>query len=102
MLIRSTSLPSWIVGALDSTWRAICEYLIVSHPDKVNEFTQKWGFQNEWLPTNQSRSGNKLANNLLLKHLNTFTPEVFDLNAAQKATQDIHVDAHGAFVGAHS
>ncbi|KII83644.1 hypothetical protein PLICRDRAFT_148036 [Plicaturopsis crispa FD-325 SS-3] len=38
----------WIVGALDSTWRAIHEYLTVSHPDKLPEFLRKWGVNDDY------------------------------------------------------
>lgn len=33
---------------MDSTWRAIHEYLTVSHPDKLPEFLRKWGVNDDY------------------------------------------------------
>ncbi|OJA21517.1 hypothetical protein AZE42_01789, partial [Rhizopogon vesiculosus] len=49
---------AWVVGALDSAWRAVFEYLLLSYKghkrnDKLNHFFALWGRNVEWaqLPT---------------------------------------------------
>ncbi|KAG8979970.1 hypothetical protein FRC05_007413 [Tulasnella sp. 425] len=40
---------AWVVGALDSAWRAVKEVLWVSHPEALPEFERKWGNNEEWI-----------------------------------------------------
>lgn len=40
---------AWVVGALDSAWRAVKEVLWVSHPDKLSKFESIWGNNEEWI-----------------------------------------------------
>ncbi|OAX41858.1 hypothetical protein K503DRAFT_436190 [Rhizopogon vinicolor AM-OR11-026] len=45
---------AWVVGALDSAWRAVFEYLLSSgQHDRIEEFFRLWGTNVEWaqLPT---------------------------------------------------
>ncbi|KAF8147675.1 flavin-containing amine oxidoreductase-domain containing protein [Crassisporium funariophilum] len=39
---------AWVVGALDSAWRAVHNYLTFTNPDKRPEFYKKWGRNLEW------------------------------------------------------
>ncbi|KAG1873114.1 hypothetical protein F4604DRAFT_2011818 [Suillus subluteus] len=46
----------WVVGALDSTWRAVYEYLLASRQhEKIQRFFNLWGKNEEW--TGQSKHG---------------------------------------------
>ncbi|KAG1869404.1 hypothetical protein DFJ58DRAFT_855718 [Suillus subalutaceus] len=46
----------WVVGALDSAWRAVYEYLLASgQHDKIQRFFDLWGKNEEW--TGQSKHG---------------------------------------------
>jgi len=45
-----TPSRSWIVGALDSSWRAVYEYLKVTGQDeKIKKFKMLWGENSEWV-----------------------------------------------------
>ena len=52
----------WIVGALDSAWRAVYEYLLASGkpPTTINKFFKLWGSNVEW-----TCSSSKLADGIL-------------------------------------
>ncbi|KAG8893622.1 hypothetical protein FRC01_013472 [Tulasnella sp. 417] len=58
----SLSPSRWVVGALDSAWRAVKEVLWVSHPDKLPEFETKWGNNEEWVVSKwlKSQKGDSL------------------------------------------
>ncbi|KIO31929.1 hypothetical protein M407DRAFT_4819 [Tulasnella calospora MUT 4182] len=53
---------AWVVGALDSAWRAVKEVLWVSHPEKLPEFETKWGNNEEWIVSKwlKSKKGDSL------------------------------------------
>jgi len=38
----------WVVGALDSAWRAVYNYLFLSDPSKIAKFFELWGTNAEW------------------------------------------------------
>jgi hypothetical protein len=42
---------AWVVGALDSVWRAVKEVLWLSYPYLLDEFERKWGNNEEWIIT---------------------------------------------------
>ncbi|KAG1879144.1 hypothetical protein F4604DRAFT_1880092 [Suillus subluteus] len=47
---------SWVVGALDSAWRAVYEYLLTSgQHEKIQKFFDLWGQNEEW--AGQSKHG---------------------------------------------
>ncbi|KAG1822477.1 uncharacterized protein BJ212DRAFT_1328096 [Suillus subaureus] len=47
---------SWVVGALDSAWRAVYEYLLTSgQHEKIQKFFDLWGQNEEWV--GQSKHG---------------------------------------------
>lgn len=47
---------SWVVGALDSAWRAVYEYLLASgQHEKIQKFFDLWGQNQEW--AGQSKHG---------------------------------------------
>jgi len=39
---------SWIVGALDSAWRAVKEILLLDYRNKIPDFESMWGRNEEW------------------------------------------------------
>ena len=38
----------WVVGALDSAWRAVYSYLYYTDPSKLDAFYAIWGKNAEW------------------------------------------------------
>ena len=43
------TLRSWAVGALDSSWRAVYEYLkLTGQDEKITKFKMLWGENGEW------------------------------------------------------
>ena len=38
----------WVVGALDSAWRAVYSYLLFTDPSKLDKFYELWGKNAEW------------------------------------------------------
>ncbi|KII91039.1 hypothetical protein PLICRDRAFT_52708 [Plicaturopsis crispa FD-325 SS-3] len=84
----------WIVGALDSTWRAINEYLLVAHPEKIQLFVDTWGRNMEWLKK-PKKGAVDIKNSLLLAHINTFTPEAFEVNDVVAANDEGEGDSEG-------
>ena len=44
---------SWIVGALDSAWRAVSEILLASYRGKLDKFHELWGVCPEWMSDEQ-------------------------------------------------
>ncbi|KAI5990285.1 hypothetical protein F5J12DRAFT_727696 [Pisolithus orientalis] len=64
---------AWVVGALDSAWRAVYEYLSVTkQDDKMERFKELWGKNVEWTsPSVQpqyDQSGQPLLSDLLYEH----------------------------------
>ena len=57
---------------MESAWRAVKEMLLLSWPDKIEEFEEKWGRSLEWFSTN-----NMAGDDLLQKHIMTRAPELF-------------------------
>jgi hypothetical protein len=43
-----TSCSRWVVGALDSAWRAVYSYLLFTDPRKLDMFYTLWGKNAEW------------------------------------------------------
>ena len=41
----------WVVGALDSAWRAVYSYLLYTDPSKLEAFYAWWGKNAEWFET---------------------------------------------------
>ena len=41
-------MHSWVVGALDSAWRAVDQYLAINLPEKRQSFWDKWGPTEYW------------------------------------------------------
>lgn len=39
---------AWVVGALDSAWRAVKEILLLDYKDKIEDFEAMWGRNQEW------------------------------------------------------
>ena len=63
---------SWVVGALDSSWRAVYEYLKVTGQDeKIKKFKTLWGESSEWesTPPLREASEENHGRNLLDEHL---------------------------------
>lgn len=52
-------LRSWVVGALDSAWRAVYNYLFYTDPSKLPKFFELWGRNAEWFeePGRQAPKG---------------------------------------------
>jgi len=73
----------WVVGALDSVWRSIFEYLVTSkQPEKLAEFIDKWDLDKEWFSgvNAPTKSPNQTwKDSLIFKHLGVQSPELFDL-----------------------
>jgi len=44
------NLHSWVVGALDSAWRAVHNYLYLTDRSKIPQLVKLWGTNREWLP----------------------------------------------------
>ena len=40
---------AWVVGALNSAWRAVDAILYKSWPEKLPDFHRKWGVDEEWI-----------------------------------------------------
>jgi len=75
---------AWVVGALDSAWRAVKEVLHCSYPDKLREFEEKWGKNEEWEPsvTPKTLPGEPTpypgqARDLIIQHMLSRKPELF-------------------------
>jgi hypothetical protein len=47
-LLILTSWFRWVVGALDSAWRAVYSYLLYTDPSKLEVFYALWGKNAEW------------------------------------------------------
>ncbi|TFK36513.1 hypothetical protein BDQ12DRAFT_609672 [Crucibulum laeve] len=90
---------AWVVGALDSAWKAVHEYLILTHPSKLEAFFKEFGKSWDWftppapqedhdgkqeeggeekLPGAPAIPGTGLENNLLFQHMVSFRPELFN------------------------
>ncbi|KAF8888786.1 hypothetical protein BD779DRAFT_431495 [Infundibulicybe gibba] len=68
---------AWVVGALDSTWRAVKEVIVMRYGTssaKYKNFTSLWGENQEWRARGQ---GNELGRDLLLEHMHIGAPELF-------------------------
>lgn len=46
---------SWVVGALDASWRAVYEILRTSYPEKLKRFKQLWGSDEDWTDASITR-----------------------------------------------
>lgn len=44
---------AWIVGALDASWRAVYEIVLSDYYGKKQQFEDKWGKNEEWVPSAQ-------------------------------------------------
>ena len=58
-----TSCSRWVVGALDSSWRAVYSYLLFTNPSKLDSYYALWGKNPEWFepePDTGKRSNNSL------------------------------------------
>ncbi|KAI5990294.1 amine oxidase [Pisolithus orientalis] len=61
---------AWVVGALDSAWRAVHEYLSVTkQDDKMQKFKELWGENVEWASPPGQPSEKDKPSRLLLEHL---------------------------------
>jgi len=67
---------AWVVGALDSAWRAVKEILLLDYRDKIQDFEDMWGRNQEWYSTPSSLDAPKTthpkyepANDLLVKKM---------------------------------
>ncbi|KAF8881320.1 hypothetical protein BD779DRAFT_1675460 [Infundibulicybe gibba] len=68
---------AWVVGALDSAWRAVKEVIVMKYGTssaKYKDFMSLWGENLEWRARGQ---GNELGRDLLLRHLHLSVPELF-------------------------
>lgn len=74
---------AWVVGALDSAWVAVHNYLIMTHAsqDTLNKFYNNWGINWEWTKSGAESKNNNgtLAHedNLLLEHLIIHRSDLF-------------------------
>jgi len=69
----------WVVGALDSVWRSIFEYLLVSEQaEKLVKFIELWDLNEEWF-RGVKEGGTDWKNALIVKHLGAQAPDVFEL-----------------------
>ena len=48
MVVLSLKCSRWVVGALDSAWRAVYSYLLFTDPSKLDVFYALWGKNAEW------------------------------------------------------
>jgi hypothetical protein len=51
LVVVLTSCSRWVVGALDSAWRAVYSYLLYTDPSKLDAFYALWGKNPEWFET---------------------------------------------------
>ena len=61
----------WIVGTLDSSWRAVAEILLLSHREKIPEFLALWGHNPEYCVDGDPK--------LIISYLAACEPTLFDL-----------------------
>jgi hypothetical protein len=69
----------WAVAALDSSWRAIDEIMILSYPEKREEFHLKWGCNEEWMIYKKMENGETLDRDLITEFLLASCPELTKL-----------------------
>ncbi|KZP31471.1 hypothetical protein FIBSPDRAFT_945004 [Athelia psychrophila] len=80
---------AWVVGALDSAWRAVDELLNCSAlwKPKLTDFHSKWGFSQDWVApegittperSDESESVPCNEHNLHKQHLYTTQPDLFE------------------------
>jgi hypothetical protein len=83
MFIFHLSL-SWVVGALDTAWRAVWQIVLLSYPEKLQDFYDHWGYNPEWqteskilddVPTYGSIPDKKA--NMIIKHMLAVNPGLF-------------------------
>ena len=60
---------SWVVGALDASWRAVYEILRTSYTDKLPKFKELWGSDEDWTDASVLRH---VYCSLLAQGLSTF------------------------------
>jgi len=53
--ILTESTCRWVVGALDSAWRAVHSYLEFTDPARLQEFFEKWGKNPDWFDPEPSK-----------------------------------------------
>ena len=63
-----TSCSRWVVGALDSAWRAVYSYLYFTDPSKLDDFYALWGKNAEWFEA-EPGTGNPGKNSLFERYL---------------------------------
>ena len=63
-LVLNVIVSRWVVGALDSAWRAVYSYLLFTDPSKLDMFFALWGKNAEWFEpepdTDEPSSNNSL------------------------------------------
>ena len=65
--VALTSCSRWIVGALDSAWRAVYSYLLYTDPSKLEVFYTLWGRNEEWFePLAEPETGKPNNNSLVV------------------------------------
>jgi hypothetical protein len=69
------TLPSWVSGALEASWRAVFGILILSHWQLLLKFFDTWGICHEFLDESSDRGRNA---DLLLKLDYACLPQLFD------------------------
>ena len=62
-----TSSSRWVVGALDSTWRAMYSYLAFTNPSKQDVFHAFWGKNTEWIEQEPVTGKPSLSHNSLFE-----------------------------------
>lgn len=69
----------WVVGALDSAWRAVKEMLILTDPKLLSKFYKLWGVNEEWTKSIQVPFDGPVSvqDDLLLEHLVLSCPALF-------------------------
>jgi hypothetical protein len=71
-----TSCSRWVVGALDSAWRAVYSYLLFTNPSKLDAFYALWGKNAEWFEPEPVTG--KLSNKSLLTSCSRWAVGAFD------------------------
>ena len=61
-------INSWVVGSLDSAWRAVHQYLTLHRPDLWDKFRLQWGATEYW-DENSNEDLVKSYRDLMERHL---------------------------------
>ena len=67
IVVALTSYFRWVVGALDSAFRAVYSYLFFMDPSKLDAFYASWGKNTEWFE--QEPDTVKPSNSLFERYL---------------------------------